>query len=52
MTDARERLTEHELEEIERMARENAGEPYRGPVLALGDEVRRLRAVILGNGEK
>ena len=48
MPDAAGRLTEAELEEIERMARENAGEPYRGPLLALVDEVRRLRAVVLG----
>ena len=36
-------LTEADLTEIERMARENAGEPYRGPLLALVEEVRRLR---------
>jgi len=47
MTD-RGRLTEIELGEIERMARENAGEPYREPLLALVDEVRRLREVMLG----
>ena len=41
-------LTGAELEEIERMVRENAGEPYRGPLLALVDEVRRLREVMLG----
>ena len=41
-------LTEHELAEIERMARENAGEPCRGPLLALVSEVRRLRDVALG----
>ena len=41
-------LTETDLEEIERMARENAGEPYRRPLLALVEEVRRLRAVVLG----
>ena len=41
-------LTETDLFEIERMARENAGEPYRGPLLALVDEVRRLREVALG----
>jgi hypothetical protein len=50
MPDARSRLTETELEEIERMARENAGEPYRGPLLALVGEVRRLREVALGGG--
>ena len=41
-------LTETELEEIESMARENAGEPYRGPLLALVEEVRRLRSTVLG----
>ena len=39
-------LTETEIEEIERMARENTGEPYRGPLLALVDEVRRLRRIV------
>ena len=48
MSDSRSRLTETELEEIESMARESAGEPYRGPLLALVDEVRRLREVALG----
>ena len=47
MTD-RVRLTETELEEIERMARENKFETYRGPLLALVDEVRRLREAALG----
>lgn len=42
----RHRLSDAELEEIERRAHEDAGEPYRGPLLALVDEVRRLRAVI------
>ena len=51
MPDTRERLTEAELEEIERMARENIGEPCRGPLLALVGEVRRLRGVILDGGE-
>ncbi len=50
MPDSLGRLTEAGLEEIERMARENAGEPYRGPLLALVDEVRRLREVALGRG--
>ena len=48
MPESRSRLTETELEEIERMARENAGEPYRGPLLALVGEVRRMRSVALG----
>ena len=51
MPDARGRLTEHELEEIERMARENAGESCRGPLLALVAEVRRLREVALGESD-
>ncbi len=42
------RLTESELAEIERLARENAGEPCRGPLLALVGEVRRLQEVMLG----
>ena len=41
------RFTETDLEEIERLARENAGEPYRGPLLELVAEVRRLREVAL-----
>ncbi len=41
-------LTEAELAAIERLARENTGEPYRGPLLALVDEVRRLWEVALG----
>ena len=44
MPDAKSRLTEAELDEIERMARTNIGEPCRGPLLALVDEVRRLRS--------
>ncbi len=47
MPDTRERLTEHDLQAIERLARENAGEPYRGPLLALVAEVRRLRKALL-----
>ena len=47
MPDTGGRLTEHDLEEIESMARGNGGEPYRGPLVALVDEVRRLRGVIL-----
>ncbi len=35
MSDPGGRLTETDLDAIERMARENAGEPYRGPLLAL-----------------
>lgn len=46
----RHRLSDADLEEIERLARDNAGEPYRGPLLALVDEVRRLREVVSGAG--
>jgi len=51
MPDSVGRLTETELEEIEVIARENAAETYRGVLLALVDEVRRLRATIL-NGAR
>ena len=40
-------LTEATLAEIEHLARENTGEPYRGPLLALVGEVRRLRGIVL-----
>ncbi len=40
-------LTETDLEEIEHLALEHAGEPYRGPLLALVHEVRRLREIVL-----
>ncbi len=40
-------LTDDELDEIERLARTDAAEAYRWPLLALVDEVRRLRAVVL-----
>jgi hypothetical protein len=43
----RERLTEADLEEIEHLARENKSETYRGALLALVDEVRRLRKLVL-----
>ena len=46
--DAQGCLTEAELAEIERLARENPSETYRGPLLALVGEVRRLREVALG----
>ena len=48
MPDARERLTEPDLDEIEELATANEAEPYRGPLLALVDEVRRLREVAIG----
>ena len=38
-------ITDAELDEIERLAKSNAAETYRGPLLALVDEVRRLRAL-------
>ena len=44
-------LTETELEEIESIARQNAAETYRGPLLALDDEVRRLREEMLSPRE-
>ncbi len=44
------RLTEGELAEIERIARESAAETYRGPLLALVEEVRRLRRILLDGG--
>ena len=47
MPDAQGHLTEAELEAIERLARENTGEPYRGTLLALVGEVRRLRGIVL-----
>ena len=40
-------LTDADLDEIQRLARTNAAEAYRGPLLALVDEVRRLRAILL-----
>jgi len=47
MLDTERRLTESDLAEIEHLARENESETYRGPLLALVDEVRRLRGVVL-----
>ena len=41
-------LTDAELHEIEQLARTNAAEAYRGPLLVLVDEVRRLRAAPRG----
>ena len=41
------RLTDADLDEIERLAHTDAAEAYRGPLLALVDEVRRLRAILL-----
>ena len=40
-------LTEGDLDEIEAEAKTNAAETYRGPLLALVDEVRRLRDLLL-----
>ena len=51
MPDSRSRLTESDLEEIEHMSREKASETYRGPLLALVDEVRRLRGILLEGSE-
>ena len=36
-------LTLEELAEIEALAKSDAGEPFRGALLALAEEVRRLR---------
>ncbi|MCH7643398.1 MAG: hypothetical protein IH974_01060 [Myxococcales bacterium] len=47
MPDSVGRLTEAELAQIERLARENAAETYRGALLALVDEVGRLREMVL-----
>ncbi len=41
-------LTEPDANEIEEFARTNESEPYRGPLLALVEEVRPLREVALG----
>ena len=40
-------LTEVDLDEIADLAKTNAAETYRGALLALVDEVRRLRGVVL-----
>ena len=48
LTDAGPHPTEPDLDEIEELARANESETYRGPLLALVDEVRRLRGVALG----
>ena len=51
MPDPRPQLTEADLNEIEALAKENESETYRGPLLALVDEVRRLRKAMLQGGE-
>ena len=40
-------LTDADLDEIEDLARTDAAEAYRGPLLALVAEVRRLRGIVL-----
>ena len=40
-------LTDSDLDEIEAEAKTNAAETYRGPLLALVDEVRRLRGIVI-----
>ena len=40
-------LSESDLDEIEDLAKANAAETYRGALLALVDEVRRLRGIVL-----
>jgi hypothetical protein len=42
--------TEPDLDAIEELARANESETYRGALLALVAEVRRLREVALGEG--
>lgn len=44
-------LTDATLDEIEALAQTNAAETYRGPLLALVEEVRRLRAMLLDGRE-
>ncbi len=44
LSDTRPHLTEPDLDEIEELARANESETYRGTLLALVEEVRRLRA--------
>ena len=41
------RLTDADLDEIEAEAKTNAAETYRGALLALVEEVRRLRGLVL-----
>ncbi len=43
-------LTAAVLDEIEQLAKSNAAETYRGALLALVEEVRRLRGMILDGG--
>jgi len=52
MPDPRPKLTESDLNEIEALARANESETYRGPLLALVDEVRRLREIVLVEEEE
>ena len=40
--------TEPDLDAIEELAKANESETYRGPLLALVDEVRRLRCMATG----
>ena len=51
MSDGYTNLTESDLHEIEALARLNESESYRGPLLALVDEVRRLRGMALGQAD-
>jgi hypothetical protein len=47
-------LTDASLDEIEALAKTNAAETYRGALLALVAEVRRLREIIrcIGGGKQ
>ncbi len=51
MSDTRPRLSDADLDAIEAEAKTNAAETYRGPLLALVGEVRRLRGVVLEGGD-
>ncbi len=50
LTDTGPHLTEPDLDEIEEVARASEPETYRGPLLALVDEVRRARRMATGRG--
>jgi hypothetical protein len=45
-------LTEAALDEIETEAKTNAAETYRGPLLLLVGEVRRLRGIVLEGAQR
>ena len=45
-------ITEADLDKIESLAQANAAETYRGALLALVDEVRRLRGIVLEGAQR